>query len=1554
MSVNVVGFSGLEVVAYASGSEAVQKEMQMTQTNVEEQQDGEGEDTLPELKGSLDLKIGNGSSSVTVGVEIIATFKDGDSGEGGYIYLWHCVDGDTDTVVQKSIYESRSDRSSYMIMEADIGKQFYCEVTKTGTSGSVKSEKTSPVLGYSLDGAIITLTKSTWTYDGTEKKPTVQVALPDGKALTNGVSYEVSYENNIHAGTAKIIITGLGLYSGSTAETTFTIERKKEFDDLKIEGVEDTYEYTGEEICPKIVVKDGDEVIPESQYIVSYKDNVNPGTAVVTITGKDDGDYDFSETNNDKNFTIVHDHDWKYAVDNWTILMECTKDACICQNKRAMLGLWVENADNLVYSGGTQDVATVTQYPDNIYPESKIKKTYIGDGLENGLPKNAGSYTATMSVEDGGVTYTAKLDFEIKKAKPDIGTVTADVLNDTLDVNQVKLSRTNTTIPGTLRLKDVTELKYGTYDYNWVFEPEDSANYETIDGTVSITVADTIAPTASYTIGEGYSREFFNIIFYSYLCKNTETMEITFEDNLSGVAEKQYYISDGEITEFEGVAWTDYTGPIVLPLGPKRIVYVRVTDNAGNVANLNSEGLVVYQESALEWNEFSYNYHEGHSREIYMKANGNSFAELVDDSDVELRENYDYEIDYASGRLTIASSYLDTLSVGTHTYKIKMYPQGVQMYGIIAYSFSIKVEKAELYVVDAQATDRMYDGSSLVDITQVTLERMDGAPLSASSAEVSVDINGLQGTLEKVDAGTYKNVSLPELTLTGTDVDSYVLVQPDNSVKLLPAVTISKKPAPVIQTIQKSYVYTNDIEENIDLKEFLPADCGEAVFGNPNDGSGGYEHYKTAPTVNGSILSYTAGKTTWEQLQADNGGELVIPVQMTNYEDTEIKLTLSLRDQTNVKLKTGTEVRLKNNVLTYGEPLSKLTFEEAVFTDEAGNVIEGRLDWMDGTSVPHTGSAVGTWQFTPADAEYKTVDGTVDIVVNPTKPEIKDPAVGERIYHPTKALEDSDLTGIVANGIDGTALAGTWSWKNAGIVPTVGNSGYEAVFTPADTQNYTAVSVTVEVKVKKAVPAIVQNPAATEIAYGESLANSVLNGGSAQHSISKTAISGKFAWKDATIKPNVVDSNQTAYTLVFTPDDTANYDITETTVTLNIKRVGNAPNLPAKRMSVAYDCKTVKDITLPEGWKWADADQEINLAVGTLVQATAIYIGEGHGNYETESIVIEITRLADTSKEDEGGSSSSATSEDTTTTDGKQNPPASKPASGTTSEAVSEPASGTTSEAVSEPASGTTSEAVSEPAPGTTSEPASEPAPAISDQDKNENNTKAPFIKGEDGKEGWDAIQTQVKEAAEGETIQVDMNGATVVPGDIFDSIKGSDVTITFDLGDGILWTVNGLDVTAQNVKDIDFGVTMGEKAGESIPVDVINNVTGERYSINLTLAYDGEFGFNATLTINMDAANAGLYANLFYYNPASGELEFMCAGEIDEAGNTELTFSHASDYTIVIDTQPMNQTAVDAGISKDHSGNGLLWILIGALAVVLIAIGAGYVLYRRRGNPQQ
>ena len=1196
-----------------------------TYTTLSEEENEDETSQILEITGEVVLSIQN-DDPLKEGAIIVATFMDEDSGTAGdYIYTWYRVDGGKEEYLKESLYATR-DSSNYMIKQADIGKSIYCKVTKEGTTGEVKSETIGPVLGISIEGATITLANTNLKYDGTEKKPTITVTLSDGvTTISQNVGYTASYENNVHAGTAKVIITGIGRYYG-TAETTFTIGQKTDYDDFKIEGVADSYEYTGEEICPPIVVQDRDEVIPESQYTVSYENNKNPGTATVRITGKDDGDYYFGENINYKSFNIVHDHNWTYKASGSVINMYCEKTYCPCQNNRATLMLWVKDTDTLKYNGETQDVAAITQSPSGIYPESKIKKVYTGDGLENGLPKNAGSYTAAMSIEEGGVTYTATLKFEIKKADTQIGTVTADELENTLDVDQVKLSRTDTTVPGTLKLKEGTVLQYGTHDYPWVFEPQDGANYETIDGTVSITVKDTNMPSASWKIGESGFRKFVNTISFGYLCKNTETMEIAFEDAESGVATKQYYIADQEITDFSGVAWTDYTKPVVLPPGQVRIVYVRVTDNAGNTAILNSDGLNVYQESALETDELLYTYKEGHSRELYVHLNGNIFAEVVDDGGKTLGRNRDYEFDDPSGRLTLSSSYLDGLSVGTHTYQIKLYPQGRQESGTIAYNFSIIVEKAKLYVVDASVEGKTYDGNSLVNVTGITLGRVDGYPYEPGP---SVTINNMQGTLEKADAGTYQSVTLPTLTLTGSDVDSYELVQPDGPVYLLPSVTVSKKAAPVIQTTEKSYVYVKDVAEAIDLTEFLPADCGEAVFGKPNHGSGGYEYYKVTPRVNGNILSYTAGKTTWEQLQLDKRGELVVPVQMTNYEDTEIRFTLRLHDQTNVVLKQGMEVRLKNNVLTYGEPLSKPIFEDAVFTDEAGNVIEGTFGWPDGTWVPYAGITVGTWQFKPADAEYKSVYGSVDIVVNQATPTIETPAVvAERAYDPTKALEDGDLTGGVVRGVDGTVLNGTWSWKQPGIVPTMNNSGYEAVFTPSDTNNYMAVGTTIAVKVKKAVPVIVQKPVASEINWGESLAASVLTGGSAQHGVTGAVVSGTFAWKDATIRPNVADSNQTAFALVFIPHDTEKYEVTETTVTLNIKRAGTAPNFPADRMDVTYVCKKVKDVALPDGWEWADADRETGLVIGEAVNATAVYTGEGHGNYVTESAVIGITRLA--------------------------------------------------------------------------------------------------------------------------------------------------------------------------------------------------------------------------------------------------------------------------------------------------------------------------------------
>ena len=259
------------------------------------------------------------------------------------------------------------------------------------------------------------------------------------------------------------------------------------------------------------------------------------------------------------------------------------------------------------------------------------------------------------------------------------------------------------------------------------------------------------------------------------------------------------------------------------------------------------------------------------------------------------------------------------------------------------------------------------------------------------------------------------------------------------------------------------------------------------------------------------------------------------------------------------------------------------------------------------------------------------------------------------------------------------------------------------------------------------------------------------------------------------------------------------------------------------------------------------------------------------------------------------------------------------------------------------------------------------------DSRNNSDTERKPYIKDDSGKEGWDVINSQLDEAKSGETVTVVMNGTTVVPKDIFDSIKGEDVTLVLDMGNGLSWKINGKDIT-DAAGDIDFGVTVGADAGKSIPVDVINNVTGERYSMNLSLAYDGEFGFTARLTINMESKNTGLYANLFYYNEQTGKLEFVSAGLIDADGNVELEFTHASDYTIVIDAAVMdggnkdsinttkdNENAEDnttipasnADNAKSDAWNPAIIIIIG-ICILLIVFGAVLYVRKKSGSEEE
>ena len=167
--------------------------------------------------------------------------------------------------------------------------------------------------------------------------------------------------------------------------------------------------------------------------------------------------------------------------------------------------------------------------------------------------------------------------------------------------------------------------------------------------------------------------------------------------------------------------------------------------------------------------------------------------------------------------------------------------------------------------------------------------------------------------------------------------------------------------------------------------------------------------------------------------------------------------------------------------------------------------------------------------------------------------------------------------------------------------------------------------------------------------------------------------------------------------------------------------------------------------------------------------------------------------------------------------------------------------------------------------------------------------------------EGWSAIEDELALADDGDDIAVDMNGATEVPKEVFERVVGKDVDVTFELEDGVSWSVNGADIpTDADLSDLDLGVTMDS---DGIPVDVIDAVTSESSTtVQMTLAHDAEFGFTMTLSAPLGKENAGLWANLYHYDEDAEAMSFEAATLIDDDGNAALPMSHASQYAIVID----------------------------------------------------
>jgi len=152
----------------------------------------------------------------------------------------------------------------------------------------------------------VTLDETHFEYTGEEIRPNVTVRVQD-QLLTLDKDYTLSYKNNVEVGEAAVVVTGIATsgYLG-TVEHPFYIDPKTSEEDqpnlitivgtdVTIDGTEFTA--TGEAIEPGITVTVQNKTLTAGEeYTLVYENNVNPGTASVTVTGVADKGYTGSVT----------------------------------------------------------------------------------------------------------------------------------------------------------------------------------------------------------------------------------------------------------------------------------------------------------------------------------------------------------------------------------------------------------------------------------------------------------------------------------------------------------------------------------------------------------------------------------------------------------------------------------------------------------------------------------------------------------------------------------------------------------------------------------------------------------------------------------------------------------------------------------------------------------------------------------------------------------------------------------------------------------------------------------------------------------------------------------------------------------------------------------------------------------------------------------------------------------------------------------------------------------------------------------------------------------
>lgn len=586
---------------------------------------------------------------------------------------------------------------NYVINELTDGSKVYIR-TRVPATNERPASQWSELTEIQLKSTVVA-SATGWSggYDGTAHSISVNVTSPAAGAT---ITYCSSADGNYNAD--QPVFTDVGeytVYYRVTAEghyptygsDTVTIDRKE----VALEWGNTELTYNGTVQTP---VATAGSLCGEDTCTVTVnggQNNVGTGYTA-TATGVSNSNYKLPETGRTTTFSIVP----KEIAINW-------------------------GSTQLTYNG--------TEQKPTAAPIGVVNGDDCGLTV-SGAQTAVGTYTATAALSNAN--YKIKTGDEQTSFKIHPKTITADMIS--LDAVDGKYALKNAPITPVVTVKDGSNtLVHGeTGDYILSGDAEKTAygtytitvtgkgNY-TGSQNVSWYITETNAPTGEITIKDNKWSSFLNNVTLGHFFKNTQTVTVTAQDgeNESGVEQVSYYVSQTSYTSSSAlgdVSWTVIRNGGSFSIDPKTkaYVYAKIIDNAGNIAYISTNGIVVYTDSVQDTDKITFTRTGTEDVTANVTLNGNVISKIKN-AEKELIKGSDYIISADGATITFKAAYLQSLAAGDYTLTVSYDPMGVTYVALEGNeqptdtTISLSVVKIQESVTDISDVSKIYDGTAV-------------------------------------------------------------------------------------------------------------------------------------------------------------------------------------------------------------------------------------------------------------------------------------------------------------------------------------------------------------------------------------------------------------------------------------------------------------------------------------------------------------------------------------------------------------------------------------------------------------------------------------------------------------------------------------------------------------------------------------------------------------------------------------------------------------------------------------------------------------------------